>query len=66
MIESDISINFLIKKLVERENINKNAQDYGDEVFEETRQNINVKELIRLSEIIDFDELEISKFYSVK
>lgn len=64
MTESDISINFLTRKLVSRENINENAQDDGDEVFKETRKNIKIKEFIRLSEIRDFDDFEISEFYA--
>ena len=64
MTESDISINFLTRKLVSRENTNENARDDGDEIFEETRKNIKIKEFIRLSEIRDFDDFEISEFYA--
>ncbi|WP_413533894.1 hypothetical protein [Empedobacter brevis] len=64
--ESDISINFLTQKLKQRENINENVQRDGDEIFKETKQNINVKELVRLSEIRDFDDIDEDKLYTVK
>jgi hypothetical protein len=36
--------------------VNQEAEG-GDEVFEETWSNIEVKKLLKLSEISDFDEL---------
>ena len=65
IVESDVSINFLSRKLVQRENINQNTQDDGDEVFKETRNNINVDELVRLSEV-NFDDIDIHKLYTIK
>ena len=60
VIQSETSINFLTKKKLERENINKNA-DGGEEVFKETWKKINISKLIKLSEIKDFDELDFSE-----
>lgn len=66
MVESDISINFLTKKLIKNENINENAQNESEVVFKQTKQNIKLKELTRLSEIIDFDQRKISELYIVE
>ncbi|WP_211231628.1 hypothetical protein [Eisenibacter elegans] len=61
VIDSEISINFLTKKKQEKFNTNENAQG-GDEVFKETWKEINVNRLIKLSEIKDFDELDMSVY----
>lgn len=61
IIESETSINFLTKKKQEKVNTNKNAQG-GDEVFKVTRKNIKVNRLITLSEIKDFDELDMNVY----
>ena len=58
VVNSETSINFLTKKKVTKTNTNENAES-GDEVFEEKTEKIKVDKLIRLSEIKDFDELEI-------
>ena len=42
-------------------NINKEAEG-GEEVFRETWKNININRLIKLSEIKDFNELDMSKY----
>ena len=54
----ETSINFLTKKKLIKENINENAEG-GDEVFNETWSDIEIENLIKLSEIKDFDELEM-------
>lgn len=61
IIDSETSINFLTKKKQEKVNTNKNAQG-GDEVFKKTMKNINVNKLIKLSEIKDFDELNMTVY----
>ena len=61
VINSETSINFLTKKKLIRENTNENA-DGGDEVFKDTWNNIEIENLIKLSEIKDFDELEMYKY----
>ncbi|HET8886047.1 MAG TPA: hypothetical protein VFM70_06815 [Salinimicrobium sp.] len=43
------------------ENTNENAEG-GDEVFKETRKDIKIEKLIKLSEIEDFDELDMSVY----
>nr|WP_294926109.1 hypothetical protein [uncultured Flavobacterium sp.] len=58
VVNSEISINFLTKKKVTKTNTNENEES-GDEVFEEKTEKIKVDKLIQLSEIKDFDELEI-------
>lgn len=50
------SINFLTKRKLTRENINQDAES-GEEIFEDTWEDIDVQKLHRLSEIKDFDEL---------
>ena len=59
VIDSEMSINFLTKKKVEKVNVNKNSEG-GDEIFKVSKKNISIKRLIRLSEIKDFDELEMA------
>ncbi len=61
LIESETSINFLNKKKQEKVNTNENAEG-DDEVFKETWKNISVNKLIKLSEIKDFDDLDMSVF----
>lgn len=53
------SINFLSKRKLEKKVIKVSAE--GKESFRETWEDINVSKLIRLSEIKDFDELDITK-----
>lgn len=59
IVNSETSINFLSKKKLLRENVNENAEGNGDEIFEDTWENIEVKQLIKLSEIENFDELDL-------
>lgn len=58
IVNSETSINFLTKKKVTKINTNENAEG-GDEVFEEKKENVKATKLIKLSEIKDFDELEV-------
>lgn len=60
VIDSDMSINFLTRTKVVNENTNENAES-GDEVFEKTVTKIKKSSLIKLSEIKDFDELDLWK-----
>lgn len=53
------SINFLTKKKLIKENINR-QEEGADEIFKETWSKINVKNLIKLSGIEDFDNLDLS------
>jgi hypothetical protein len=61
VIKSETSINFLTKKKQEKVNVNENAEG-GDEVFEEEWTNISVPRLLKLSEIEDFDAIEMSQW----
>ena len=61
VIESEKSINFLTKKKQVKVNTNENAEG-GDEVFKETWGKIIVNRLIKLSEIKDFSELDLSVY----
>lgn len=61
VVDRETSINFLTKKKHEKVNTNENAEG-GDEVFKETWKNINVNRLIKLSEIKNFDQLDMSTY----
>jgi hypothetical protein len=60
VIDKETSINYLTQKKIVKENTNENAES-GEEVFEETVTKISKNKLRRLSEIKDFDELEVSE-----
>jgi len=60
VIDSDVSINFLTRTKIVNVNTNANAES-GDEVFEKTVTKISKTKLTKLSEIKDFDELEVSE-----
>jgi len=55
------SINFLTKKKLTKENTNENPE-IRDEIFKETWNNIEIGDLIKLSEIKDFDELDMYNY----
>lgn len=59
IINRKTSINYLSKKKLTTENINENTVESGDEIYEETWENIQMNQLIKLSEIEDFDELDL-------
>jgi hypothetical protein len=61
LVEKQTSINFISKKKQEKINTNENAEG-GDEVFKETWKKIKVTTLIKLSEIKDFDEMDMSVY----
>jgi len=58
--ERKTSINFLTKRKQLKVNTNNNASTDGEEIFKETWENIEIKKLITLSEIKDFEELDMS------
>jgi hypothetical protein len=58
IINFETSINFLTNKKIEKTNTNENA-DSGEEVFEENKVNLKAKPLLKLSEMKDFDGLNI-------
>ena len=62
VISSELSINFLTKKKLTKENINEDVGQGGDEIFEETWENIEIEHLIKLSEIKDIDNLYMHKY----
>lgn len=61
VIKSVTSINFSTKKKQVKINLNNNTEDV-DVVFKETWEKINIDKLIKLSEIEDFDKLDMSKY----
>lgn len=61
VISNETSINFLTKKKLIKENINKNDEG-GEEIFKETWKNIKQNPLIKLSKINDFDELYLEDY----
>jgi len=58
IINRETSINFLTQKKLIRQNTNEDAEG-GDETFQETWSDIKIENLIELSEIKDFDELDM-------
>jgi hypothetical protein len=58
VVQTETSINYLSKKKIVSQNSNENA-DSGEEIFKKSTSKISVEKLIKLSEIKDFDELEI-------
>lgn len=61
VVNTQTSINFLTKKKLIRENTNENDEG-GDEVFKDTWSKVTITELIKLAEIIDFDELSMRDY----
>lgn len=55
--QSEVSINFLTKKKLTRDNLNKNDDDDSNVNYEDSWENIKVEKLTKLSDIKDFDEL---------
>lgn len=61
VVDKERSINFLTKRKQERVNTNKLAES-GEEVFKETWKDIKQDNMIKLSEIEDFDELYFPEY----
>lgn len=59
VINSTLSINFLTKKKLVKENINKNAVG-GDEIFKESWSKIEINGLLSLSIFKDFDDVDMA------
>lgn len=57
VINSETSINYLTRTKIINVNTNENAES-GDEIYKKTVSKINRKNLLKLSEIRDFDELD--------
>ena len=51
----------MTKKKLTKENTNENAEG-GDEIFKENWNDIEIDNLIKLSEIKDFDELDMYNY----
>ena len=64
IIQYQISINFLTKKKLTKDNLNKDddGEEENEENFKDTWKKITIKNLIRLSSIKDFDELDMTKY----
>lgn len=63
LILEETSVNFLTKKKLTREDSNwENTRESGDEVFKETWKKIKINKLIRLSEIKDFNDLDMYSY----
>lgn len=58
------SINFLTKMKQTKENVNKDAMDSGEEVFEERWENYTLDSLYKLSEISNFDGFDYSFYFN--
>jgi hypothetical protein len=61
VVDSETSINFSSKDKIVKENTNPEAEG-GDEVFETTKTKLSINKLFKLSEIKDFDQLDLSMF----
>ncbi len=59
VIRDEISINFLTKKKLTRKNSNEDSEG-GDEVFKEMWSKITIDKLLNLSEIKDFEGLDMN------
>jgi hypothetical protein len=59
VVERSVSINLMTKKMRIRENINQDAEDGGDEEFKETWKKFTLSKPIKMSEIADFDHLDV-------
>jgi len=59
VVDRKTSINFLAKKKLISVNTNKNIEEGGKEVFKDTWKEVNIKELIKLSKIKKFDNLNL-------
>ena len=59
IVQKVTSINFLTKKKLTRDNLNKDNEASGDENFKDTWENIDIQKLYKLSEIKDFEELDV-------
>ena len=60
----NISVNFLTKKQQIRTNTNFLAEDESEKVIEEIWQNIVINNLVKLTDISDFDDFSVSNFYT--
>ncbi|WP_346984892.1 hypothetical protein [Chryseobacterium sp. POE27] len=58
IVQNETSINFLTGKKQFKDNINKDSEEDGDEVFKETWSTIDNRKPVLLSEIKDFDRLD--------
>lgn len=61
VINSEMSINFSTKTKQVKVNTNNDA-DSGEEIFKTTTKKIKIDKLIKLAEIKDFDELDMSVY----
>ncbi len=61
IVEKSISINLITKKMLVKENVNRNAEEGRDEKFKETWRKFTLSKPIKLRGIADFDGLEIEK-----
>ena len=66
ILRESISINFLTKKRQTRTNTNLGAEEESEEVIEETWQDIVINDLVKLTDIIDFNDFSVSSIYSEK
>lgn len=61
VVNSETSINFSTKVKIVNVNTNGDAES-GEEVFETTQSDVSIAKLIKLSEIKDFDELDMGVY----
>ncbi len=62
IVNRETSINFSTQRKLERVNVNEYTEESGDEVFEETWYDLAIGSLSKLSQIEDFDSLNMARF----
>ena len=62
IVVSETSINFSTKEKIVKVNTNLEISESGEEVFETIKSKISTTKLFKLSEIKDFDQLDLSHF----
>jgi len=59
------SINFMTKKMLKKDNLNREADIAEEEVIKETWKNITFKNLIKLRKVADFDALYSETIFEI-
>lgn len=63
--ESSVSINFMTRKMLTKENINQRAEVGGDEKFKETWKKFTLSKPIKLRDVADFDGFDVTSLLGV-
>ena len=58
--ERSVSINFMTKKMLIKENVNQDTEEGGDEKFKETWEKFTLSKPLKLRDIADFDGFDVT------